>query len=467
MIQFFILISGLINTIFAIIILNKAKNKIQKFFSYLVFLIAFWAFWNVVYYEFPKYPFVNITYSIGAILVTCIFLWIASYSNYKLKKIQKFLLLLGTIVMFVVSLIPDKFITGEINSVSFGFNVETGPLFLIFSIPAVTIFLLVILMLIRERNKSDGLRKLQLNYVLLGFIIPIVIITIIDFILPVFFGMYDIASLDVTTSFIFVGFISYAILKYRFMDIGVVIKKSLLHFTSIVILFFIYFYLLFGFKDVLVENSGWSEQTALVLVILVIVLTIEPLRKSILKIIDKLFYSENKEIIKQTKNLELALNSTTQFDKLIDTIENSLQTYLTTTKVNFIWLNKQTGKFESYKDDENIVLESTGSVFQYLKSNPKVLVAEEIPYMLEEMTNGEKELLEKVEKKLKSLKVAMVLPIGETGELVGAFLFDKKQKNEAFTTENIEYLTELQPQMTGAIANAVFYKQAVDRITQV
>jgi len=460
-----ILLAGILSLILGVVVFIRSKNQVQRTFSYLIFIITIWDFTNYYYNLNPSYPFVNLSYSTGAILITVIFFWVANYCNINLKRITKLIVIFFGIVLTIGSLIPELFIKQEISLSAYGFNVEPTSFFIFYALPASLILFATILMLSIKLKNSTGLQRLQLTYVILGFTIPIVLVVIIDFILP-FFGIYSLASLDATTSLIFAGFISYAILKYRFMDIKVVVKKGLLHFTSVVILFFIYFYLLFDLKNRLNKSMGWSEQTALIVVILVIVLTIEPLRKLILKVIDKIFYSEDKKTKQQTEKLELTLNSTTQFDKLINTIENSLKSYLTTSSVNFIWLNKQTGKLESYKGNQNIVLESTGPVFQYLKSNPKVIVTEEIPYIIEEMSNGEKELLQKVEKKLKSLKVAMVLPIGEPGELVGAFLFDKKRKNNAFTSEDIDYITNLQPQMTGAIANAVFYKQAVDRITQ-
>ena len=93
-------------------------------------------------------------------------------------------------------------------------------------------------------------------------------------------------------------------------------------------------------------------------------------------------------------------------------------------------------------------------------------MTEEIPYLIEEQGNGEREVLQSVEKKLKALNVGLVLPIGEKGELVGAFFFGQKKKKEAFTSDNVEYLTRMQFPMTNAIANALLYKQAVERISK-
>jgi len=87
--------------------------------------------------------------------------------------------------------------------------------------------------------------------------------------------------------------------------------------------------------------------------------------------------------------------------------------------------------------------------------------------MIEEVSNDEKEILKKIEQKLKELNVGLVWPIEEKGELAGAFFLSQKIKKEAFTSDNVQYLSNLHIQMTGAVANALLYKQAVERIGKV
>jgi GAF domain-containing protein len=60
--------------------------------------------------------------------------------------------------------------------------------------------------------------------------------------------------------------------------------------------------------------------------------------------------------------------------------------------------------------------------------------------------------------------IALIWPVGEKGELIGAFLVGQKSKKEAFTSENLQYLSNIQFQTAMAVANALLYKQAVERI---
>ena len=255
-----ILIAGILNTILAIIVYTRAKNRIQKTFSYLIFIIAIWAFTNVIYYNIPTYPFVNISYSVGAILIAAIFLWISDLSNKKVNIIKKTMLIIAVMIMVIVSLLPGGIIKEESISTPFGgLEIEVGPLFIIYALPAIFILLSSLVILIKRFKSASGLYRLQLSYILLGFLIPIGIVVIIDFILPNF-GIYDVASLDVTTSIIFVGFISYAIFKHRFMDIKVVLRKGFVHFFSLAIILFFYIYLLIFSQKYFVGQYSLSDQ---------------------------------------------------------------------------------------------------------------------------------------------------------------------------------------------------------------
>ncbi|MFA5135404.1 MAG: hypothetical protein WC505_06500 [Patescibacteria group bacterium] len=181
--------------------------------------------------------------------------------------------------------------------------------------------------------------------------------------------------------------------------------------------------------------------------------------------IDRVFYARKKSAQEEAHKLRIVLSSSVQFDQLIKKVILLLADFLEVQDIQFIWLNKRNGKLENYyKEDKRIELEPTDSVFQYLREHLGVLITEEIPYRADEEENGEKQLLLDAEATLQKLGVSMVLPIGEKGELIGAFTFGRKKKNEAYTSDNVEYLSRLQFQMTNAIANALLYKQAVERI---
>ncbi len=83
--QILLIIAAVINTILALTVLLKARNKIQRVFSYLVFLIVIWIVANYVYFWYPKYPFVNLSYTMGVFLIWMIYYWIYQFDYYRKK----------------------------------------------------------------------------------------------------------------------------------------------------------------------------------------------------------------------------------------------------------------------------------------------------------------------------------------------------------------------------------------------
>ena len=320
-------------------------------------------------------------------------------------------------------------------------------------------------LLLRYYNKEVGITKLQSKYILIGVFVMFILLIIFNFGLVVVFHISSFVNLGPLFILPFTILTSYAILKYRLMDIRVVVRKGVVHFISIAIILFLFVYLLFFIQRFLVDQYQWNEQSSLIILVLFIALTIEPLRQFLSTVVDKVFYSKQKNTREQAKRLKLVLLSSLKFDQLINKVKTELQFFLEVKDIQFIWHNRQSGNLENYfQDDKKVSFGPTDALFHYLREHPDILVTEEIPYMMEEASNGEKEMLRTIEKKLKELNVGLVWPIGEKGELIGAFFLSQKAKKEAFTSDNVRYLSEMQFPMTNAIANALLYKQAVERI---
>ncbi|MBU0963875.1 hypothetical protein KKC06_02445 [Patescibacteria group bacterium] len=465
MIEALIFITGILNLVLGFVILKKSKNIVQKNFSYVAILISIWNFVNFIYYLNPIYPYINLSYSFGAIVVTSILLWVGQYLKNKYITSSKILFFIITVILFVLPLLPDIIIINDFNSFVVGFDIKIGPWFLLFAIPISFELIWLSYLLFRSWKKESGLKKVQLSYVLLSFSIPAFFIVVFDFVLP-FFGNSYLASFDTLTTLIFVSMIAYSILRYRFFDIKVVIRKGIIHFTSLAIILFLYIYLLIFSQKLFIEKYNWSEQTTTIILVLLIVITIEPLRRALIRVVDKVFYSKQKDVEEEASELKSIMSSSLQLDQLLKKIVTEFKAYLAVSDIQFIWHNKQTGNLENYyKNERRISFSSNNPLFQYLQNNSKLLVTEEIPYLIEEKENGEVQLLKEIEYELKQLKVGLVLPIGERGEIIGLLLFNKKENNEAFTADDIHYLSRMQSQMTGAIANALLYKQAVERIS--
>ena len=468
-IEIILITSFLSELLVGLLVYFKGKKKlVNRLFFLMMLSPALWSLMLFLAILFSSNILVKVSMVFGLFGSFFFYQFCRAFSQVEKKFKLNFILLLSVLsIIMAVLILFSNIITGDTIFHADGFlELTFGSQNYLFYIYHLVFTILGIYILFKGYKSSTGLRKLHFQYLFTGLGIILLFFIIINSIFPIL-GLYQFISISPLAFLILAFFFLYIISRYRLMDIKVVIRKGFVNFFSLAIVLFFYLYLLIVFQQFLAAQYGWSEQTLTIILVLFVVVTIEPLRRFLIKIVNKTFYSKQKSVHKEAEKLRVVLSSSMQFDQLVKKVKTELQDFLEVPEIQFVWFNKQTGKLENYyKEDKKVIFSLTDPVFQYLQTNPEILVTEEIPYLIEEQGNGEREVLQSVEKKLKALAVGLVMPIGEKGELVGAFFFSQKKKKEAFTSDNVEYLSRMQFPMTNAIANALLYKQAVERISK-
>ncbi|MDD5039979.1 MAG: histidine kinase N-terminal 7TM domain-containing protein [Patescibacteria group bacterium] len=462
-------IVAIVNFGVAFIVLFKAKQRAIKWtFFLLVMVLNGWLITNYLSYlvnTSQNFALLcgRMAFMFGALIAPTFIIFVLLFpTKSKFKLWQLLVLLVPSLVITISSLGPyfakDQIIVGKEYSIPVYGDYQS-----VFAMYTLVYVSFAYLLLIRKYRKSISIDRAKLKYIVFGFGPAIVIGFIADLVMPIIDKNHPNFWGPLGTIFISVSF-AYSILKYRLMDINLVIRKGVSNFISIALILFLYFYILIFSQRYFVKQFGWSDQTTTLLLVFAIVLTIEPLRRLILKAVDKVFYSNRPDVKDEIREMRNALSSGFQLDRLVNTIRSRFGDFFSVGTIDFFVMNASTGVFEKGHGGANRIAQDD-VLIQYLRANPRLLITEEIPYLIEEQVNGQREVLRKVGDRLNSMKVAMALPIGERDNLLGVFLFGEKKGGEAFTADNVSYLTRLQPQMTSAIGNAILYEQAIGRIT--
>jgi len=459
----------------------RGRGKLHLSFLILSFSISFWILssWQAgVERENSLLPLVweRVSFSAAALIASSLLYFILTLIQKKLSLLSR-IITLYLIPAFFVIISLTKYVVESAEKSSLGYEPTYGIFWYFYTIYFLIYIVVTLFILIKKYKNSSGILKLRMKYLLAGLIISAGLGTLSNLIIPFLISINILQNSDLFqfifhfghfASIILISFTAYAILRYRLMDIKFVIRKSIVYLVSMVIILFIYVNLLIFSQRNLVEKYNWNDQISSFALILVIVFTIEPLRKLLYKIVNTIFYSKQKSAKIEEYKLRLILSSSLQFNSLIRKVEKELLSFLELENIKFVWYNKTSGNLENYFDiKKEVVSRQSDPLFQYLNTHSDILVTDEIPYILDEISNGENEILTKVGDRLKELKVGLVWPIGEKEELIGAFFLGQKVNREAFTSNNIRYLSNIQLQMTEAVANALLYKQAVERIGKV
>jgi len=318
-------------------------------------------------------------------------------------------------------------------------------------------------------KKSSGLRHNQIKYFFLA--------TAIGFsgggtcFLPCFgINLYPIFNFTVP---LYPVIMTYAILKYRLMDIRVIIGRGAIYLLSLASAAMI------GLLIVFLNNALPIPISLNIIVPFMTCLgflLFRPLFGFYEKVAGKYFYYTFYSLQQTIRQLGKKLNQTIELDKLTTLINRSLLDTLKLDKVGIILRDPETGIFKpqqliKLKEEEITSLLSLKDNFlqKYLQKEKKALVREEIPFLIEEKEKR-KEITEKEKEKLTSLKeemekrdIALFLPLFIKEELIGIIILGNKLSGEAYTVQDLDLLTTLASQAAIAFNNALSYTEIEKR----
>ncbi len=458
--QIIVFLSGILNLILGVTILASARSKVQRNFAYLVFLIALWVFVNFAFFWSSRYPVVNFSYFIGALIGAYMFFWVELFTGRRSSSWIRILVMTGLAVNLTISLIPDQFVASKIHETALGVVIAKGPLYVVFSIIETLTLLGALALLIVSFIRSKSIQRIQMKFALFGFAIPIVLIILIDFVLP-FFGYLWVINLDSATSFIFASCVAFAITRYRFMDVKLLIRKGLIQFATFSSLFALYAYLVIFLERTVPNLTGRSTQLTLIVAVMFVALTVEPFRRFVYKSVDRLFSRQQKREQEALRRLTLLTHSVSYGEEILEKTEEELSALLPEYSIEVV------KKFGSNKQITNqpglITVTGTSSVYNLFSSNQELAIIDEVPYRIGKYTEAEIRLFKQSQEFFAKNKVKAVMPFGTRDQLVALLFVTSKSKRKVLFSGQIDLLKRIHNTSNEALIQAEMYQRALER----
>jgi PAS domain S-box-containing protein len=212
----------------AFVFLKDRKNEINKTFGIVLFFIAFWTFSFLMFTSVRSPEWIlfwrKIT-PIGSALVAGYFLYFSLiFPNKKrnFSALQKILIVLPGYMFASVSiftpLIIRSFETINYRTLHFWGIPDFGPLYGIYALYLLAYFFGAHVHLFFKHMRATGREKLQIFYVLIGMGLAVSGGIILSLLLPLF-GVFRLFTLGPTCSLMMIGFIVYAMVKHRLLNV--------------------------------------------------------------------------------------------------------------------------------------------------------------------------------------------------------------------------------------------------------
>ncbi|MFC1984068.1 histidine kinase [Chloroflexota bacterium] len=251
--------------------------------------------------------------------------------------------------------------------------------------------------------------------------------------------------------------ISYAISKFRLLDIRSVMRKGLVYSSLTVFLTALYLLLLFGLQ---MFFHGWTGYSSLALAagfaILMAVL-FNPLRDFLQKGIDRIFFRETYDYRQMLLSFSDRISNVLDLGELAQSILDPIVTALHVKQAALLFPRSESGNFitqfvqqaTAEQPPTRLRLINDSPIVAWLATEGKALrreLIDTIPQL--------KGLWETERVNLETLGMELLCPIRSKGNLIGILAVGKKQSDSLYSDEEVDLLMTIANEAAIAIENA-------------
>lgn len=340
----------------------------------------------------------------------------------------------------------------------------------------VTYLVMVIYFTFRRYQKARGLEKLQLFYVLLGFTFFLTHIILTNLILPLL-NFKNIFILGPWATVELLGLFGYAILRYRLLDIEIVIKKTTLYLVLVAFIIGIYTFLLM-LPQRYFGTTGSSSVLFMLLTAAVITFTLQPLRDWLDNITDKIFFQKKYDYYMVLEKIARELSSVMKMTEILNIVTRTLLDEMHLKNVG-IYLRERsnTSTFACHMKEGDLPkqfpeqLSEGDPLLEYLIDKRQLIESGEFRhqfgYLYAEgkiLDQNKYDIQEELDNKFQA---ALIVPLIQKKTIQGFIALGEKKSGDLFTSRDLTLLETLSSQMTTALENVQLYDQMIanERLT--
>jgi PAS domain S-box-containing protein len=316
----------------------------------------------------------------------------------------------------------------------------------------------------KTMRATSGLQRLQLRYLLLGILLGGAGAITTNLLVPILFGTSRYSALGPYFSLLVVSFSAHAIIRYRLMDIRVVIQKGVVYFCAIVASSLTFVAVI----RTIHRLSGYAHDSVplglAVSVAVVIAVLFQPLKEWLLRSINRYFYRESYDYHRTIREASRRLSTILDLNPLLDYLQTAIENIFRTEAVIVYLRDLSGGSFAPRLSsagygwppgDGPLSIAPTSSLVAFLQRDRRTLVREE------SMRDPQDLVLAEAGDTLARIPGDLALPLTEDATLVGFIVVGAKRSGDPFFAEDIDLLETLVAQASVATKNARLYHHVV------
>ncbi len=391
-------------------------------------------------------------------------LWMfESLEDIAARRGTKTLFVAGSVcALFVaISSLTPLIVAGSADGAS-GRNFIYGPLHRLFGVYFICCFSLALYRLFKQLRSSSGIRRLQLRYLLLGILLGGVGGISTNLVIPLVSGTSRYSLLGPYFTLIMALFAAHAIIRYRLMDIRVVIKSGVVYASGIAVAVSLFL----GFATFLRHFTGDRTDSisfaAAVTIAVVTAVLFQPLNTWLQSGLNRYLYRRSydyqRTIRDASRRLSTILDPVQLLRYLVDAIENILRVeracvYLrgepATGPLSIV---ATSGQWAANTSPQLIPGQSV--LLSFLERERRACVRDDTVSIRDPVAIAARH-------ELQQLAGEVALPFVEDRDVAGFLLLGPKLSGDPYFAEDLDLISTLVSQATIALQNAQLYRQVV------
>ncbi|MBI2596478.1 hypothetical protein HYW46_07155 [Candidatus Daviesbacteria bacterium] len=450
---FFIAFAVVVSNLFlgALAFSKNPKSATHRLFLLLTVILALWAVANSISVTVQSkediFFWVKAVMVITSAMFSTIYLLSATYPHNNFILPKKWVLLTVVITFVTQILVVSNQVFQRVDFANGIPAPVSGSGMVVFAANILGFFTLSIITLIKKYRQALGMEKTQLKYLLFGIITTFVLTNLTNFIFVNVLHLTEFVAIGPAFTLLLVGSISYAIIKHRFLDIRLVVARTV-SFASLLGLLGILYALFFAYLSVIFSKASIEVRTVAVSTILALIMafSFQYIRRILEKITDKFLYQNHYDPSKLLYDLALIMSSTLRLEDLTHQILQKLLKEMRITRGALI-LTEQGYIYQVASEGYSKIPELDEEKISSLMSPKQTIIMEELTE-----TDARKELM-------RSLDLTVVEPLYSESHDIGLLVLGEKLSGDLYTPEDIRVLEILAPEVAVAIQNARSYEE--------
>ena len=312
--------------------------------------------------------------------------------------------------------------------------------------------------LVRERSP---VQRNRIVYVLLGATIVVL------------GGTSDLTPLrdypiDIACNLASALIIGYAVVRYRLLDIRVILARSLFYSILTASLVLVYLGIVLGLETLLKQRVGYRGSISGLIALATIAIVLLPLRNVMQRLLDRLFFRESADYQRIIQSFSRSVTVLYDADQILSLIATTVRDALRTDRASVTLLDESTRSYTlvmlagaPIADPATLTISERAPIVRWLRREGLPLVREEA--LIDPRLQG---LVEENGALFTDARTGAVVPILLGDRMLGMLNLGDKRSGTMFRGDDLRFLTTLANQAATAIERSMVYQQIQRRLSE-